>query len=116
MGPWATAVEQAMVDQLAGNMGWLGTDFAGIGTHGASLVWAFDPLEKIADVCTKHGVWLHVDAAHGGAALLSTRHRHLVAGLERADSLTWDAHKMLFVPALCAFLFYKNKRHSYDAF
>src|SRR4029077_17319017 len=73
-------------------------------------------LEKVADVCGNHGVWLHVDAAHGGAALLSARHRHLVAGLERADSLTRDAHKMLFVPALCAFLFYKNKRHSFEAF
>jgi L-2,4-diaminobutyrate decarboxylase len=82
----------------------------------ATPIGAFDPLEPIADICAKHGVWLHVDAAHGGAALLSPRHRHLVAGLERADSLTWDAHKMLFVPALCAFLFYKNKRHSYEAF
>ena len=82
----------------------------------ATPVGAFDPLPAIADVCDKYGVWLHVDAAHGGAALLSARHRHLVAGLSRADSFTWDAHKMLFVPALCAFLFYKNKRHSYEAF
>ena len=82
----------------------------------ATPIGAFDPLERIADICAKYGVWLHVDAAHGGAALLSPRHRHLVAGLERADSLTWDAHKMLFVPALCAFLFYKDKRHSYEAF
>ncbi|MBI3861185.1 MAG: hypothetical protein HY290_04750 [Planctomycetia bacterium] len=256
MGPWATAVEQAMIGKLAGFLGWQGTDYAGIVTHGASLanltallvarnvtlpesweqgiaadgssmsplkkgtvppgsadlseeinslerdsplfqqvdrsgarpahvapklvvqsdahyciarsagvlgigtnhvvkaplddrrrmdpaqldailgdlrraghpivavvacacatpVGAFDPLEQIADVCARHSVWLHVDAAHGGAALLSNRHRHLVAGLERADSLTWDAHKMLFVPSLCAFLFYKNKRHSFEAF
>ena len=80
------------------------------------MLFRSDPLERIADVCEKHGVWLHVDAAHGGAALLSDRHRHLVKGLERADSFTWDAHKMLFVPALCAFLFFKNKRHSYEAF
>ena len=79
-------------------------------------IGAFDPLNAVADVCERHGVWLHVDAAHGGSALLSERHRHLVAGLERADSLVWDAHKMMFVPALCAFLFFKNKRHSYEAF
>lgn len=79
-------------------------------------IGAFDPLNEIADVCERHGVWLHVDAAHGGAALLSPTHRHLLRGLDRADSLTWDAHKMMFVPALCAFLFYKNKRHSYEAF
>lgn len=82
----------------------------------ATPIGAFDPLEAIADVCQRHAVWLHVDAAHGGAALLSERHRHLLAGLERADSLVWDAHKMLFVPALCAILLYKNKRHSYEAF
>lgn len=79
-------------------------------------VGAFDPLNGVADVCERHRVWLHVDAAHGGSALLSDRHRHLVEGLERADSLVWDAHKMLFVPALCAFLFFKQKRHSFDAF
>ena len=77
---------------------------------------AFDPLPEIADACEQHEVWLHVDAAHGGSALLSERHRHLVAGLERADSLVWDAHKMLFVPALCAFLFFKRKADSYQAF
>lgn len=79
-------------------------------------IGAFDPLDAVADVCERHGVWLHVDAAHGGAALLSATHRHLLTGLDRADSLTWDAHKMLFVPALSAFLFYKEKRHSYEAF
>ena len=79
-------------------------------------IGAFDPLHAVADVCERHQVWLHVDAAHGGSALLSERHRHLVAGLERADSVVWDAHKMMFVPALCAFLFFKDKRHSYEAF
>ena len=82
----------------------------------ATPIGAFDPLDDVADLCEKHRVWLHVDAAHGGSAVLSSRHRHLVAGLERADSLVWDAHKMLFVPALCAFLLYKNPQHSYEAF
>jgi L-2,4-diaminobutyrate decarboxylase len=79
-------------------------------------VGAFDPLEDVADVCRRHGVWLHVDAAHGGSACLSPRHRHLVAGLERADSVVWDAHKMLFVPALCAFVFYRKGQHKFEAF
>ncbi len=64
----------------------------------ATPTGAFDQLEEIAAVCRRHGVWLHVDAAHGGAAVLSDRYRHLVAGLEQADSVAWDAHKMLFVP------------------
>ena len=82
----------------------------------ATPIGAFDPLEDIADVCERHGVWLHVDAAHGAAACLSERHRHRVRGLARADSVVWDAHKMLFVPALCAFLFYKDRRHRFEAF
>jgi L-2,4-diaminobutyrate decarboxylase len=61
-------------------------------------------------------VWLHVDAAHGGAACLSPRYRRLVAGLDRADSLVWDAHKMLFVPGLCAFVLYRDAAHRFEAF
>jgi L-2,4-diaminobutyrate decarboxylase len=79
-------------------------------------VGAFDRLDDVAEACRRHGVWLHVDAAHGGAACLSPRYRCLVAGLDRADSVTWDAHKMLFVPALCAFVFYRKAAHAFEAF
>ncbi len=79
-------------------------------------IGAFDPLTDIADVCQRHDVWLHVDAAHGGSACLSPTHRHLVAGLSHADSLVWDAHKMLFMPALCAFVFFRDKAHRFEAF
>jgi len=79
-------------------------------------VGAFDPLTEVADVCRRHEVWLHVDAAHGGAACLSTRHKHLVKGLELADSVVCDAHKMLFMPALCAMVFYRHREHRYAAF
>lgn len=82
----------------------------------ATPIGAFDPLDEVADVCQQHGVWMHVDAAHGGAVVMSDRYRHLVNGINRADSVVWDAHKMLFVPALCAFTFYKDKRHRYAAF
>lgn len=82
----------------------------------ATPIGAFDPLVDIAEVCRRHEVWLHVDAAHGGSACLSKKYRHLVAGLEQADSLVWDAHKMMFVPALCAFVFYKNAEHRFEAF
>ena len=81
-----------------------------------TAVGAFDPIDSIADVCSRHGVWLHVDAAHGGAVCLSRRHRHLVRGLERADSVVFDAHKMMFVPAVCALVFYRNKQNRFRAF
>jgi L-2,4-diaminobutyrate decarboxylase len=82
----------------------------------ATPTGAFDPLNEIADVCASHGAWLHVDAAHGGAAVMSERHRHVVAGLERADSVVWDAHKMLFVPGLCAFVLYRDSVNRFEAF
>ena len=82
----------------------------------ATPTGAFDPLDEVADACRRHGVWLHVDAAHGGSALMSRRHRHKLAGIDRADTITWDAHKMLHVPALCTFLFHREKARSFGTF
>jgi glutamate/tyrosine decarboxylase-like PLP-dependent enzyme len=65
------------------------------GTTGAGVI---DPLPAIAEVANGEGAWLHVDAAWGGAAALSPRLRPRLAGIERADSVTWDAHKWLQVP------------------
>lgn len=212
MGPWATAVESALINRLGKKIGWKEDSFSGIVTHGGSLanltslltarnvaldsVWgkgvrnenpppaivthadahysvsrsvgilglgtdsivkaeldekfrmdpakldelltrlkkenrpviavcccacatpfgAFDPLEDIAQVCQKHQVWMHVDAAHGGSACFSKHYRHLLAGLDQADSVVWDAHKMMFVPALCAFAFLKNSELRFETF
>ncbi len=79
-------------------------------------VGAFDPLVPIAEICHRHQVWLHVDAAHGGGVLTSPLHRHLLQGINQADSVVIDAHKMLFMPALCTFLFYRQRQHAYAAF
>ncbi len=212
MGPWATAVERALVNRLGEQIGWQRESFAGLVTHGGSLgnltglltarnvalggsweeglassdekpvivvqgdahysvaraagviglgtkqvlraalderrkldpqkldeqlaeliarghrvvavsacacatpIGAFDPLRDVAAVCRKHGVWMHVDAAHGGAALFSRRYRHLLDGVDQADSVVWDAHKMMFMPALCAFVLYRDKRHRFETF
>lgn len=212
MGPWATAVERALVQRLGQQIGWPSDSFAGLVTHGGSLgnltalltarnvvlegawesgvdfrdkkpvlvvqgdahysvaraagviglgtkqvvraalderrkldpqkldeqlgtlmasghrvvavsacacatpIGAFDPLREVAAVCRRRGVWLHVDAAHGGAALFSRRYRHLLDGVDQADSVVWDAHKMMFMPALCAFVLYRDKRHRFETF
>ncbi|XP_038020338.1 cysteine sulfinic acid decarboxylase [Motacilla alba alba] len=71
-------------------------------TSGTTVLGAFDPLDAIADVCARHGLWLHVDAAWGGSALLSPRLRHLLAGIHRADSVTWNPHKLLMVGLQCS--------------
>jgi L-2,4-diaminobutyrate decarboxylase len=69
---------------------------------------SFDPIEPIADFCERHGLWLHVDGAHGASVVLSPAHRGLVAGIERADSVAWDAHKMLMMPALATGILFRD--------
>lgn len=69
---------------------------------------SYDPIEPIADFCERHGLWLHVDGAHGASALLSPKHRGLLAGIARADSVTWDAHKMLMMPALATGILFRD--------
>jgi L-2,4-diaminobutyrate decarboxylase len=87
-----------------------------VASAGSTATGAYDPLPAIADFCAAHGLWLHVDGAHGASAALSPRHRHLVAGIERADSVVWDAHKLLAMPALCTAVLYKDEARSYEAF
>ena len=65
------------------------------GTTGAGLI---DPLPQLAEITARFGIWFHVDAAWGGSAVLSSRLRAALNGIERADSVTWDAHKWLSVP------------------
>jgi L-2,4-diaminobutyrate decarboxylase len=74
-----------------------------VATAGCTATGSFDDLEAVADLCdafaNDHGpLWLHVDAAHGGAAMLSPTHRHRVRGLVRARSMAWDPHKTLLLP------------------
>jgi L-2,4-diaminobutyrate decarboxylase len=90
--------------------------FCVVASAGTTSVGAFDPLAELADVARERDAWLHVDGAHGASLLVSETLRHRLRGIERADSLTWDAHKMLFVPAPCTLLFYRNKENSYRAF
>ncbi len=76
----------------------------------------YDPLPEIASLCKKHHIWLHVDAAHGGGALVSKKLRHLLKGIDQADSVVWDAHKMMCTPTVCAAVLIKDHRHLDHAF
>jgi len=78
--------------------------FAVVATAGTTVRGAFDPLPEIADLCAEEGLWLHVDGAFGASLALSPRHRSRLEGVERADSLTWDLHKMMGVPLPCSVL------------
>jgi glutamate/tyrosine decarboxylase-like PLP-dependent enzyme len=65
---------------------------------GTTNTGAIDPLPAIADFCAAEKIWLHVDGAYGGFAVLTERGKRLLAGLERADSISLDAHKWLYQP------------------
>ena len=66
------------------------------GTAGTTTTGSIDPLHALADLAAAHGAWFHVDAAYGGAVVLSDELRGLVAGIERADSIAVDPHKWLY--------------------
>ena len=69
-----------------------------VATAGSTATGSFDDLRAIAALRDRHDTWLHVDAAHGASVLLSPSLRHLVDGLDLADSLSWDPHKMMWMP------------------
>lgn len=68
-----------------------------VGTAGATVTGSIDPLDAIADICRERGIWLHVDAAYGGAGLLSPGLGPAFAGIERADSVCMDLHKWFYL-------------------
>ncbi len=71
----------------------------------------FDPLRAIGEICRSEEIWLHVDAAHGAPALLSSRTSALLDGLELADSTIWDAHKMMQTAALSTAILTRSEKH-----
>ncbi|KAM5289410.1 cysteine sulfinic acid decarboxylase isoform 1-T1 [Ctenodactylus gundi] len=77
-------------------------------TSGTTVLGAFDPLDAIANVCQRHGLWLHVDAAWGGSVMLSQMHRHLVDGIHRANSVAWNPHKLLAAGLQCSALLLRD--------
>lgn len=86
------ALEEALAaDRQAGLV-----PFAVVATCGTTNTGAVDPLKSISEICRRQQIWMHVDGAYGASVALSGRHRHLVAELRYADSVSWDAHKWLF--------------------
>ena len=83
---------------------------------GTTNTGAVDPLPAIADVCERERVWMHVDAAYAGFSVLTDRGRAALAGIERADSVTLDPHKWLFVPFECGCVLAREPRRLADAF
>uniref|UniRef100_A0A8C1BUR0 Glutamate decarboxylase 1 n=1 Tax=Cyprinus carpio carpio TaxID=630221 RepID=A0A8C1BUR0_CYPCA len=78
-------------------------------TTSPTVYGAFDPINEIADICEKYSMWLHVDGAWGGGLLMSRKHRHKLNGIERANSVTWNPHKMMGVPLQCSAILVREK-------
>ncbi|CAM3786129.1 L-2,4-diaminobutyrate decarboxylase [Vibrio aerogenes CECT 7868] len=82
--------------------------FAIIGVAGTTETGSVDPLDEIAEICRQEGCHFHVDAAWGGAALMSKQHQYLLKGIEKADSVTIDAHKQLYLPMGAGMVLFKD--------
>ena len=82
-----------------------------VATAGTTDAGAIDPLSDIADLAAQHNIWVHVDAAWGGALLLSQKYRHYLNGLEKVDSVTLDFHKQFFQTISCGAFILKDARH-----
>nr|HEX4316179.1 pyridoxal-dependent decarboxylase [Kofleriaceae bacterium] len=87
-----------------------------VAAAGSTATGAFDPLDELADLCAERDLWLHVDAAHGGSAALSATHASRLRGIARADSVVWDAHKLMMMPALVTAVLFRRQADAYAAF
>jgi L-2,4-diaminobutyrate decarboxylase len=87
-----------------------------VASAGSTATGAIDPLDAIAGICQARSLWLHVDGAHSGAFVVSDRLRPALKGIERANSVVIDTHKMLMMPSLATAVLFRNSDHSFETF
>ena len=85
-------------------------------TAGTTVMGAFDPINAIADITEKYNIWLHVDGAYCGSVIFSDKYKHLVDGIERSDSFSYNAHKMIGTPMTCSIILVNDKKYLHDSF
>ncbi len=109
--PMADLKEAIAADRAAGKR-----PFCIAATAGTTNTGAVDPLNDLADLCEREDLWLHVDGAYGASACLTAHRKQALAGIERAHSLTWDAHKWMFQPIECGILLVRDRHWLSETF
>jgi L-2,4-diaminobutyrate decarboxylase len=92
------------------------TPVAVVGSASSTSTGSYDDLAAIADFCARRGLWFHVDGAHGAAVAFCPELRDRIAGIERADSVILDFHKLLLTPALATAVIFRERSDSWAAF
>jgi len=108
VGQLATAIAADLANGLK--------PFVVVASAGTTNTGSIDQLDTIAELCASQRLWMHVDGAYGASISVSPRHRDLLDGIERADSVSWDAHKWLFQTYGCGMVLMRNGHHLSDTF
>lgn len=103
--------EAITTDRQANNI-----PFLLIGNCGTTNTGSIDPLDSLADIAAKEGLWFHIDGAYGASALLAKSQRPLMNGIARCDSLSWDAHKWLFQTYDCGMVLVRDRKLLRESF
>ena len=90
--------------------------FAIVASSCSTSTGSYDDIEYFASFAQKHDIWLHVDGAHGAATIMSDKYNNLVKGIQKADSVIIDCHKMMMTPTICTAALYKNREHTLATF
>jgi len=106
------ALRQAIeADKAAGYL-----PFCVIGSAGTVKTGAYDDLNALADLCAEHNLWLHIDGAFGALVAFTAESKHLITGMERADSIAFDMHKWMSLPFEAACVLVKSRAAHYNTF